>query len=230
MLKNLPPPELKVLVLSQNYVPLNIVHWKRAVKRLFSSPCLYCSERGYVYFEGEQETCVHCSGTGILSPAIPVEYFSDGYSVQDGRGNTYLVPAVLANAHHIKRKYCKVSFSKPNVFRRDGFMCQFCGLQMAPQDLTLDHVVPRSMWNGNTTPTCWTNIVTACRKCNLAKANMTPEQANMPLRKLVGENWVTYTKPKTPTSQEIALGLTYRKIPLEWEIYVAPFRKSLQVT
>ena len=223
----MPVPEgTKVLVLNDDYVPLNTVHWKKAVKRLFEAPCHRCGERGYVYINGQKQTCNNCNGTGILPPAVPVEYFDAGYSVRDGKGNEHLVPAVIANAHHIKRKYRKVPFSKPNVLRRDGFRCQFCGKAVAPQELTMDHVVPRSMWNGNDTPTCWTNIVAACRACNLYKANRTPEGANMPLKKLVKGQWVHYKRPKTPTSQEIALGLTYRNIPDEWEIYVAPFRKT----
>jgi hypothetical protein len=80
------------------------------------------------------------------------------------------------------------------------------------------------MWNGNDTPTCWNNIVAACIPCNRKKADMTPEQAGMPLKKLVRGQWVTYKKPKAPTSQEISLGLTYRDTPDEWEPYVAPFR------
>jgi 5-methylcytosine-specific restriction endonuclease McrA len=223
----MPVPEgTKVLVLNDDYVPLNTVHWKKAMKRLFESPCERCNERGYVYINGQRQTCNNCNGTGILPPSIPVEYFDAGYSVRDGRGNEHLVPAVIANAHHVRRKYRKVPFSKPNVLRRDGFRCQFCGQSIMPSELTLDHVVPRSMWNGSNTPTCWTNIVAACRKCNLTKANRTPEGAGMPLKKLVKGNWVNYKRPKAPSSQEISLGLTYRDTPPEWELYVAHFRKT----
>jgi len=224
--KSSPPDGLKVLILNQDYTPLNTVHWKKAIKRLFSAPCLRCKERGWVYINGQKTQCNHCGGTGTLPPATPVEYFNAGYFVRDGRGNKHLVPAVIANAHHVKRKYRQVPFSKPNVLRRDGFRCQFCGQSMVPGELTLDHVVPRSMWNGNDTPTCWTNIVAACRACNLEKADRTPEGAGMPLRKLVKGTWVGYKRPKAPTSQEISLGLTYRNIPDEWEIYVKPFRKT----
>lgn len=223
----MPVPEgTKVLVLNDDYVPLNAVHWKKAMKRLFETPCERCKERGWVYIQGQRKKCNHCNGTGILPPATPVEYFDAGYVVRDGRGNEHLVPAVIANAHHVHRKYRKVPFSKPNVLRRDGFCCQFCGLQFPAHELTMDHVVPRSMWNGSDTPTCWTNIVAACRKCNLKKANRTPEQAGMPLKKLVRGRWVEYKRPKTPTSQEISLGLTYRNVPEEWEVYVSHFRKS----
>lgn len=50
--------------------------------------------------------------------------------------------------------------------------------------LTYDHVIPKSKWNQSDSPTCWTNIVTACRYCNIKKGNKTPEQANMPLIKM----------------------------------------------
>jgi 5-methylcytosine-specific restriction endonuclease McrA len=224
------PDGTRVLVLNDDYVPMNTVHWKKAMKRLFESPCERCKQRGWVTISGQRKTCNYCQGTGILPPAIPVEYFDAGYSVRDGRGNKHLVPAVIANAHHVHRKYRKVPYSKVNVLRRDGFRCQFCGTQMPAHELTLDHVVPRSMWNGCDTPTCWTNIVAACRKCNLKKANRTPEQASMPLKKLIRGRWVNYKKPKVPTSQEISLGLTYRRIPDEWELYVAPFRRSSQAS
>lgn len=224
--KHSPPDSLKVLVLNQDYLPLSHTHWKKAIKRLFPSPCLHCQEHGWIYISGQKTHCHNCDGTGIIPPATPVEYFNAGYSVRDGSGHEHMIPAVIVNAHYVHRKYRKVTFSKSNILRRDGFRCQYCGQAFMPHELTMDHVIPRSMWNGNDTPTCWTNIVTACRPCNLKKSDRTPEQANMPLRKLVKGQWITYKRPKTPTSQEIALGLTYRNIPEEWEIYVAPFRKT----
>lgn len=227
----MPVPEgTKVLCLNSDYTPLNTVHWKKAIKRLFESPCEQCNERGWVYINGQPQTCNHCRGKGILPPATPVEYFNAGYVLRDGRGNEHMVPAVIANAHHVRVAYRKTPYSKPNVLRRDGFRCQFCGIQLPPHELTLDHVVPRSMWNGGDTATCWTNVVAACRPCNLKKADRTPEQAGMPLRKLINGNWITYKRPKSPSSQEISLGLAYRHIPEEWEIYVASFRKSQKVS
>jgi 5-methylcytosine-specific restriction endonuclease McrA len=50
------------------------------------------------------------------------------------------------------------------VFLRDRFECQYCG---EPEDLTFDHMVPRSR-GGQTT---WNNVVTACAPCNLRKGN-----------------------------------------------------------
>ena len=63
------------------------------------------------------------------------------------------------------------------VFKRDGFTCQYCGRKFATSELSLDHVIPRSQ-NGRTT---WDNIVCCCVKCNVKKGGRTPEQAHMKL-------------------------------------------------
>jgi 5-methylcytosine-specific restriction endonuclease McrA len=64
------------------------------------------------------------------------------------------------------------AFTRFNVFLRDRFSCQYCG---SKQDLTFDHLVPRSH-GGQTT---WENVVAACSECNLKKGGMTPRQAGM---------------------------------------------------
>ena len=56
------------------------------------------------------------------------------------------------------------AFTRFNVFLRDRFQCQYCG---AHEDLTFDHLLPRSR-GGHTT---WANVVTACAPCNLKKGN-----------------------------------------------------------
>ena len=64
------------------------------------------------------------------------------------------------------------AFTRFNVFLRDRFVCQYCS---ADDDLTFDHIVPRSR-GGQTT---WENVVAACSPCNLRKGNLTPQQARM---------------------------------------------------
>jgi 5-methylcytosine-specific restriction endonuclease McrA len=69
------------------------------------------------------------------------------------------------------------AFTRFNVFLRDRFHCLYCGSKFAPSDLTFDHVIPRSKGG----VTSWENVVAACSRCNVAKANLTPDRARMPL-------------------------------------------------
>ncbi len=68
------------------------------------------------------------------------------------------------------------AFTRFNLFLRDEFTCQYCGVQ---GDLTFDHVIPRSR-GGRTT---WENVVAACSSCNLRKANHSLSKSNMTLRR-----------------------------------------------
>jgi len=71
------------------------------------------------------------------------------------------------------------AFTRFNVFLRDTFDCQYCGDRFRPEELTFDHVQPRSR-GGQTT---WENVVTACSGCNLRKGNRLPKQVGMHPRK-----------------------------------------------
>ncbi len=68
--------------------------------------------------------------------------------------------------------------SRRTVLARDMYTCQYCGGKPGKQDLTIDHVIPRSRGG----KTIWENVVTACAPCNLRKANRLPEEASMALR------------------------------------------------
>jgi len=63
------------------------------------------------------------------------------------------------------------------LFARDRHVCAYCGGKYRLADLTAEHVLPQSKGGRDT----WTNLVSACKPCNLRKGNRTPEQAGMPL-------------------------------------------------
>ncbi|WP_420932938.1 HNH endonuclease [Alteromonas sp. A081] len=71
----------------------------------------------------------------------------------------------------------KIALTNKYLFRRDNCMCLYCGGQFAPKQLTRDHIVPRSRGGKNS----WTNVASACQRCNHAKGAKTPEEASMPL-------------------------------------------------
>ncbi len=71
------------------------------------------------------------------------------------------------------------AFTRFNVFLRDAWQCQYCSGHFRTDELTFDHVIPRSR-GGRTS---WTNIVTSCQTCNRKKGSSMPHDIGMfPLR------------------------------------------------
>jgi 5-methylcytosine-specific restriction endonuclease McrA len=98
------------------------------------------------------------------------------------------LPSVISLKEYVPSAR-KPAFTRFNVFLRDRFTCQYCGERFPTQDLTFDHVVPRSR-GGRTS---WSNVVAACSDCNLRKGNMMPARCGMqPL-----------TPPAQPTTYEL---------------------------
>ena len=98
-----------------------------------------------------------------------------------------LVPKVLRLLKLVRAVYKqKVPFSRKNIMVRDDFVCQYCGV--IGERLTIDHVIPKSR-GGKTN---FENCVGACKTCNAKKANKTPREAKMFLRK----------QPYSPTIME----------------------------
>ena len=84
---------------------------------------------------------------------------------------TMKLPSVIALREFVRQDR-PPAFTRFNVFLRDGFKCVYCG---SGEDLTFDHVVPRSRGGR----TCWDNIVAACSPCNLRKGGRMPSDAAM---------------------------------------------------
>jgi 5-methylcytosine-specific restriction endonuclease McrA len=85
------------------------------------------------------------------------------------------VPSVCVTKDYFKHKH-KVKFSRYNMYLRDLFKCQYCEEIFDFDELTIDHVVPRSA-GGKTT---WENSVTACKSCNHGKGSRLIKPKTMP--------------------------------------------------
>ncbi len=84
-------------------------------------------------------------------------------------------PTVIRLRHYVAVPYKEIPLTRRNVLHRDGFTCQYCAC--TGDDLTIDHVIPRSRGGGDS----WENVVSACVRCNVKKGNRTPREAGMPL-------------------------------------------------
>lgn len=87
-------------------------------------------------------------------------------------GANFPYPSIIRLYRYINLPFKKVALSRQNIYKRDGFDCVYCGKS---EDLTLDHVIPRSKGGRDS----WHNLVTCCKRCNTLKGNQTPEEAEM---------------------------------------------------
>lgn len=117
------------------------------------------------------------------------------------------LPSVVRLLKFVKWKKVAVKFSRQNIYERDNYSCQYCGRQMPPEDLTYDHVIPKSRGG----KTVWTNIVTCCVDCNRKKGGRTPEEAGMTLIR-------PPEQPKWVPSLKITIG--YKEVPTSWKDYL----------
>lgn len=105
------------------------------------------------------------------------------------------VPAVIMLKEYQKKKGY-VRYSKMNVFLRDEFKCQYCGIEVSRRTATLDHVLPISHGGKST----WENSTTACMPCNSGKGN--------------NKHHVPKHKPHKPTYWE----LVEKRKKLAWDL------------
>ena len=91
------------------------------------------------------------------------------------------VHSIICTLGHRKGKKNEPEYVPPlknkALFRRDANICLYCGQHFKNNDLSCDHITPLSRGGTN----IWSNVVTACRRCNLFKGNRRPEEAGMQL-------------------------------------------------
>jgi 5-methylcytosine-specific restriction endonuclease McrA len=117
------------------------------------------------------------------------------------------LPSVVRLLRLVKRPKSPVKFSRQNIYARDRYRCQYCGKRFPSEELTYDHVLPKSRGG----KTKWANIVTCCVDCNRRKGGRTPSEASMKLVR----------KPSRPTwVPAIRITIGYREIPDTWRDYL----------
>ena len=160
----------QVLVLNRFFIPVSVTSLKRAFILLYGGAAKAVSEDYETYdfnswaevSVAREEDCVKTVSRIIKAPRVILLLRYEGYFKKQPR------------------------FNRINIFRRDNSVCQYCGKNFTKQELTLDHVIPKSQGGKSN----WENVVCACGKCNRKKGGKTPEQANMKiLNKPVKPKW-----------------------------------------
>ena len=87
------------------------------------------------------------------------------------------VPSVIRLLEYRRIPHQSRALSRKNILLRDRNICQYCGTVLSSNDLTLDHVLPRSRGGAST----WENLVACCHVCNRKKGSRLPVEAGMKL-------------------------------------------------
>jgi 5-methylcytosine-specific restriction endonuclease McrA len=164
-----------VLVLNKFYQAIRVIN----VKRAFSLLCREMAE--VVHIESDARGISRWSNHNFESwqelSQLKAEFEPDGYDWIHTVRFQIAVPRIIRLLAYDKLPRQDVKFNRRNIYARDGNRCQYCGRKYPTNELSLDHIIPRSQ-GGRTT---WDNVVCCCVKCNVRKGGRTPEQAHMHL-------------------------------------------------
>jgi len=124
------------------------------------------------------------------------------------------LPAVVRLTRMVRRKSrLRVPLTRRNVFLRDNLTCQYDGKVFSMDELTVDHVIPRSHGGMST----WDNVVACCESCNRKKGSMAPELAGMQLAR----------KPRAPNpTRLLTMKIEQDRVPGIWEPFLTPWDSS----
>lgn len=164
--------DCSVLVLNKHYLAVRIVGVRKAFSLLLRdlAEVIACDE-GYYANHNFQSWCELSQLKRDFEPQDHDWISTVNFHIA--------APRVIRLLFYDRVPRNEVRFNRRNLFARDKNRCQYCGKRFVTRELSLDHVVPRSM-GGKAT---WENIVCACVACNTKKGGMTPEQARMTLIK-----------------------------------------------
>jgi len=115
-------------------------------------------------------------------------------------------PAIVRLLYYVKWIPKKSRFNRIGLFKRDRFICMYCGGQFKTSELTIDHILPKSQ-GGHLS---WQNCVCSCYSCNSKKGDRTPEQAGMKILK----------QPTVPNSDLAGELYLINDIHPEWQVYL----------
>ena len=105
-----------------------------------------------------------------------------GINAVSGEQSSITVNSIIATSGRTKHFQDKMKKYTPplnnqSLFKRDSYLCMYCGIPHNKRELTRDHITPISQGGKDN----WNNVVSACKRCNHHKGGRTPEQAKIEL-------------------------------------------------
>ena len=172
----------QVLVLNRNWVAVQLCTVRRALG-------LLCQELALVVTD-DFETYDFDSWVDLSQYARAAEFIHTP-------STRVAVPDVIKLLHYKGFPPRHVRLSRRNLFLRDNMTCQYCGRTPPNDELTIDHIIPRSR-GGKTT---WDNVVLACARCNTLKGSRMPHESGLELKRPPAQpHWLACSRHWPPNA------------------------------
>jgi 5-methylcytosine-specific restriction endonuclease McrA len=179
------------LVLNKNWLPIRVCTVRRALTLVFKDLARIIGPESYSLYDFRSWADLSVAHGEPFVQAVAWRM---------------RIPEVIVLRRCDRFSRPRVVFSRRNLFRRDRNSCQYCGKRCSTEDLSIDHVVPRSLGGQSS----WANCVVACMRCNARKGNRTLEEAGMQV----------FRAPKEPPPQ-MAFTLHLGRRKASWDQFVS---------
>lgn len=194
----------KVLVLNKYYFPISVEDVNTIFCDMFSGSKIPL-DITYEVCESTSSVNLECINYFTAVPDItdwltlPIRDYDEYLHTTRG---PIRIPQVVVCSKFDRVIYNRVQFpTKHNIYKRDNYTCVYSGKKLAKDDLSVDHVIPRSKGGKDT----WDNLVTCDRQINSRKSNMSVAEAGLKL----------LYKPYKPTN-----GMTFDVFKDEWTMFL----------
>ena len=155
----------RTLVINRSYEPIHTVSARKAITLVVKEVATIVLPPPYAQWEE-----LSWEDWKQLEPR-------EGESIIKAVSQVIKVPEIIKITEYGDNPARKVKISRRAIHKRDNNTCQYCGCVPAADEITIDHILPKS--RGGKTE--WGNVVLACLECNRVKDNKTPEEARMKL-------------------------------------------------
>lgn len=126
----------------------------------------------------QEAVCLHARELVSWTYGEEVMEVHGGYSRMTGEQTVVTLNSIMACKGKVFERVRKdPPLTNHALFRRDQNICLYCGNRFQDVKLSRDHVVPISRGGRD----AWTNVVTACKRCNARKGSALLDECNLEL-------------------------------------------------
>lgn len=196
----------KVLVVNKLYIPVHLVQVKRAISLLYrdKAEVIVVKNGQFLNFSFDDWTVDRNSSlpngrcSVVHTPSLKIQ-----------------VPRIIRLQEYKDWQSNEIHLNRRNVFARDHYRCQYCGEFKSKGELSLDHVVPLSQGG----ETSWSNLVAACRSCNVRKGGRLLKNTDMSLSKA----------PQPPSTHPVLKRKLQEEKYQPWKVFIEDSPSVVQV-